>query len=73
MRLMLTRAILLGLTGAIIFFALGIMGCDGEIKTHPPLDKRIKSVEDELQRLERTQQDEGQTGSHSARTNNAEY
>ena len=72
-RLMLTRAILLGGASAIILSVLGIAGCNREVRTHPPLDKRIENVESELRRLEKTQQEKSQITDHSARTNNVEY
>jgi hypothetical protein len=71
--IMLTRGILFGGASAIIFFALGIVGCSREIKTHPSLDKRIENVENELRRLESTQQEQGQSMDDGARTNNGEY
>jgi len=72
-RSMPARGILLGAAGAIVFSALGIAGCNHEIKTHPPLDKRIENVENELRRMEKTQREGNQITDRSGRTNNAEY
>jgi len=71
-RLMLTRAILPGCASAVILAALGIAGCNREVQTHPPLDKRIENVENELRRMEKTQQQRSQIIDHSVRTDNGE-
>lgn len=57
---------------AIASFGLSISGCNHQFKTHPPLDKRIENVENELQRLEKIQR-EKQINDQRTRTNNVEY
>ncbi len=69
---MLTRAVLSGCASAIIGITLGIAGCNREVQTHPPLDKRIENVENELRRMEKTQQERGQITDRHVGTSHAE-